>query len=171
MHYCLISRIYHLYIISTDCIIAWYTYFVKYIYTQFIPSLRGRGLLANSVKRCQEKYNVYDIYLDNAETTLIKGLETELTKQKIPINVHKARKSEIVGRIRFTNIIMSQNRFALTPDCKHLTEAMQSAVWDSKQQKDVRLDDGNYNIDSLDAFEYSVEKYMKQIIEIGGLSD
>lgn len=123
------------------------------------------------IKRCQEKYNVYDIYLDNAETTLIKGLETELTKQKIPINVHKARKSEIVGRIRFTNIIMSQNRFALTPDCKHLTEAMQSAVWDSKQQKDVRLDDGNYNIDSLDAFEYSVEKYMKQIIEIGGLSD
>ncbi len=45
---------------------------------------------------------------------------------------------------------------------------MQSAVWDSKQLKDVRLDDGNYNIDSLDAFEYSVEPLMSDIIEIGG---
>lgn len=121
------------------------------------------------IKRCQEKYSVYDIYLDSAETTLIKGLEAELAKQRIPINVHKARKSEIIGRIRFTNIIMSQNRFAVSPNCKHLIQAMQSAVWDAKQQTDVRLDDGNYNIDSLDAFEYSVEPYMNDLIEIGGI--
>lgn len=55
--------------------------------------------------------------------------------------------------------------------CTHLIEAMQSAVWDDKQHDDVRLDDGNYNIDSLDAFEYSVEPLMKKIIEIGGVSD
>ena len=32
--------------------------------------------------------------------------------------------------------------------------------------KDVRLDDGNYNIDSLDAQEYAVEPYMRQIITV-----
>ena len=51
--------------------------------------------------------------------------------------------------------------------CKKLIEALQTAVWDMKKQADVRLDDGNYNIDSLDAFEYSVEKYIPQIIRSG----
>jgi len=51
--------------------------------------------------------------------------------------------------------------------CKHVTEAFQSAVWDSKSLTDCRLDDGNYNIDSLDAFEYSVEQLMNDIIETG----
>ena len=65
---------------------------------------------------------------------------------------------------------MSQKRFCIMRGCKHLTESMQSAVWDSKQQKDVRLDDGNYNIDSLDAFEYSVEPIMRDIIDVGGIN-
>lgn len=51
--------------------------------------------------------------------------------------------------------------------CKHVIEAFQSAVWDSKSTTDSRLDDGNYNIDSLDAFEYSVEPLMNDIITAG----
>lgn len=120
--------------------------------------------------KCQSKYNVYDIYFDSAETTLIKGIKTEIAKNKIPINVHDARKSEILGRIRFTNQIMAQNRFYVMRKCKHFIEALQSAVWDSKKQEDVRLDDGNYNIDSIDGFEYSVEPLINDIIEIGGIT-
>ena len=122
------------------------------------------------IRKCQSKYNVYDIYFDSAETTLISGIETELAKNKIPINAHNARKSEILGRIRFTNQITAQNRFFVMKNCVHFIGAMQSAVWDSKKLDDVRLDDGNYNIDSLDAFEYSVEPLINDIIEIGGLS-
>ena len=121
------------------------------------------------ILRCQNKYNVYDVYFDSAETTLIRGIKAELTKNKIPINAHNARKSEILGRIRFTNQIMAQNRFHVMRNCAHFTEALQSAVWDSKKLEDVRLDDGNYNIDSLDGFEYSVEPLMNDIIEIGGI--
>lgn len=51
--------------------------------------------------------------------------------------------------------------------CTHFIDALSTAVWDMKKQSDVRLDDGNYNIDSLDAFEYSVEKYIPQIIRSG----
>lgn len=123
------------------------------------------------IHKCQSEYNVYDIYFDSAETTLIKGVKSEIAKNKIPINVHNARKTEILGRIRFTNQIMAQNRFCVMRKCRHLTEALQSAVWDSKKQEDVRLDDGNYNIDSLDGFEYSVEPLMNDIIEIGGIMD
>lgn len=122
------------------------------------------------IRRCQSKYNVYDIYFDSAETTLIRGIKSELEKNKIPINPHNARKSEILGRIRFTNQIMAQNRFFIIKHCNHIIQAFQSAVWDSKKLDDIRLDDGNFNIDSLDAFEYSVEPLMNDIIEIGGLN-
>lgn len=123
--------------------------------------------IVDFIRTCQRRYNVHDIYFDSAETTLIMGIRTEIAKNHIPISVHNARKSEILSRIRFTNQIMAQNRFFILSHCKKLIEALQTAVWDMKKQSDVRLDDGNYNIDSLDAFEYSVEKYIPQIIRSG----
>lgn len=52
-------------------------------------------------------------------------------------------------------------------ECTKTLEAFQTAVWDAKSLiKDVRLDDGTYNIDSLDAQEYAVEPYMSQMIDI-----
>lgn len=126
--------------------------------------------IINFIRKCQSKFNVYDIYFDSAETTLIRGIKTELEKNKIPINPHNARKSEILGRIRFTNQIMAQNRFFIIKHCNNIIQALQSVVWDSKKLNDIRLDDGNFNIDSLDAFEYSIEPLMNDIIEIGGLN-
>lgn len=123
--------------------------------------------ICNFILDCQSKYNVYDAYFDSAETTLIRGVKAEVARRRIPINIYNARKSEILGRIRFTNQIIAQKRFYIMQHCRHLTKALQSAVWDSKQHKDVRLDDGNYNIDSLDAFEYSVEPFINDIIEVG----
>lgn len=118
---------------------------------------------------CRKKYNVYDAYFDSAEQVLIRGIKTAAIKNKVPVNIHNAQKSEILGRIRFTNQIIAQKRFFVMRDCKHFIAALQSAVWDSKKLNDVRLDDGNYNIDSLDAFEYSVEPLMNDIIEIEGM--
>ena len=61
---------------------------------------------------------------------------------------------------------MAQKRFFIMKHCSHLIEALQSAVWDSESMKDVRLDNGVYNIDSLDALEYSAEPFMNDIIEM-----
>ena len=117
--------------------------------------------------RCQQKYKVYDMYCDSAEQVLIKGIKSAADRQRIPINIHNARKSEIIGRIRFFSSIMAQKRFFVMQQCSNLIEAMQSAVWDSKiTGKDVRLDDGKYNIDSLDALEYSVEPFINNILEM-----
>ena len=45
-----------------------------------------------------------------------------------------------------------------------IIEALKTAVWDEKSlHKDVRLDDGSTNIDSLDAFEYSLERFEREL--------
>lgn len=122
--------------------------------------------VCNFIKKCQSKYKVHDIYCDSAEQVLIKGIRTATLKNKILIDIHNAKKGAITSRIRFYDRLMSQGRFFVHKNCKNLILALQSAVWDSKSLKDVRLDDGNYNIDSLDAMEYSTETYMNDIFEV-----
>ncbi len=123
------------------------------------------------IRTVQHKYNVHDLYCDSAEQVLIQGIRQAIAKEKLTVNIHNARKSEILGRIRFTNMIMSQRRFYVMRHCEHVIEAFQSALWDSKKMLDTRLDDGTTNVDSLDAFEYSVEKYMNKIIKAGVIND
>lgn len=121
------------------------------------------------IRRCQQRYKIVDMFCDSAEQVLIRGLQAAALHEHIPINIHNARKSEILGRIRFFNAIISQERFFVLRKCKHVTEALQSAVWNAKKLEDSRLDDGSSNIDSLDAMEYSAEPYMKDIIDMGGI--
>lgn len=116
---------------------------------------------------CQKYYRVSAVYCDSAEQTLIRGLKTACAKANIPVSIHNARKGEINDRIRFFCHMQSSGRHKLSRRCSHTLEAFQSAVWDAKYiNKDVRLDDGTYNIDSLDAQEYAVEPYMRQMLRI-----
>jgi hypothetical protein len=48
--------------------------------------------------------------------------------------------------------------------CVHTIDAFKTAVWDDEKLKDVRLDDGTTNIDSLDAQEYSSENHQKALV-------
>lgn len=122
--------------------------------------------LCGFIIRCKNSgVRLTDVYCDSAEQTLIRGLKTACAKQRLAVNISNARKSSILGRIRFTNAMASQGRLFIMPGCRHLIDALQSAVWDSKKADDVRLDDGNYNIDSLDAFEYSFEHLINDMIE------
>lgn len=119
------------------------------------------------VKMCQSKYKIAEAYCDNAETTLIQGLRTACAKEHIAIAVKPAYKKEVNDRIRFYCRLMSSDRYKIAGHCKHTIEAFRTALWDSRFiTKDVRLDDGTTNIDSLDAQEYSTEPYMKSIISI-----
>lgn len=121
----------------------------------------------NFVRSCQARFpKAFNIYCDSAEQVLIKGIRQAFAREKIPINVHNAKKGEITGRIRFFNSMMSQRRFCVMRSCTHLIDALQAAVWDDKELEDVRLDNGTTNIDSLDALEYSTEKYMNKMMKI-----
>ena len=119
------------------------------------------------VSMCQSKYKIAEAYCDNAETTLIQGLRTACAKEHIAISVKPALKKEVNDRIRFYCRLMSAGRYKIAGHCRHTIEAFRTALWDSRFiTKDVRLDDGTTNIDSLDAQEYSTEPYMKSIISI-----
>ncbi len=118
------------------------------------------------VKKAQSKYKVFEAYCDNAETTLIRGLEKAARDAKLAISVLKAQKGPITDRIHFFNRMMSFDRYIILAHCVHLIEAYETVQWDSKTEKATRLDDGSFNIDSLDASEYSVESYIDTMIEV-----
>lgn len=139
----------------------------EYYRKEIISPSQLESDIIDFVRKCQRNYPVYDGYFDSAETTLIRGIKTACAKEKLNFNIHNAKKSEISERIAFTDLIMSQGRFFVLKSCKNIIEALQSAVWDKKYSSGKRLDDGNYNIDSIDAYEYSIEPLMNDIIEAG----
>ena len=51
-------------------------------------------------------------------------------------------------------------------ECKTLVEAISSALWDEDAKEDTRLDDFTSDIDTMDAFEYSWTKFMRQINDV-----
>lgn len=124
------------------------------------------------VQRSQAQCRATSIWCDSAETTLIKGIRTEVFARHIPVEVRNARKGEIIDRIRLCDMLMSQGRFFIMRRCRHTIAALSEAVWDSKSPtKDRRLDDGSTNIDSLDALEYALEPHANWLIEFGGIHE
>ncbi|MBO5369425.1 MAG: PBSX family phage terminase large subunit [Clostridia bacterium] len=120
------------------------------------------------VRKAKARYRVFEVYCDSAESTLIKGFETAATREKLGVSVMKAKKGAIIDRIRFYNFLMSTGRYYVLSHCENIIAAYKDAEWNSKSKdKDERLDDGTFNIDSLDACEYSTEPYMDTMIEIG----
>ncbi len=97
------------------------------------------------------------LFADCAEPTLINGLRRRLT-----VPVRPSRKHPILQRVRAVNLLMSQGRFFYTRDCATLRDALQDAVF-APGRFDERLDNGSTDVDSLDAFEYSFERYINQL--------
>lgn len=110
--------------------------------------------------------NVETVYWDNAETVLGNSIRNAVEKRYPWISVKPARKNRINDRIRCTVRLMGAGRFFITKDCDSLKTAFSDAVWNKEIiGKDERLDDGSTDIDSLDAFEYTIERDMKYLIE------
>lgn len=111
-------------------------------------------------------YNVVEVFADSAEQVLIRGLRNALAKEGIRLPVKDAYKGRIIDRIRFYTLLHGAGKYKVMRHCKHIIDAFSTALWNSKKLNDERLDDGTTNIDSLDAQEYSTEKYQKQIIDL-----
>lgn len=110
--------------------------------------------------------NVESVFWDNAETVLGNSIRNAVEKEFPWIAVKPAKKRPINDRIRCTVKLMGAGRFFITKDCESLGTAFSDAVWDKEAVgKDERLDDGSTDIDSLDAFEYTIERDMKYLIE------
>lgn len=120
------------------------------------------------VRRAKSKYKVYEAYCDSAEQTLIEGLTVAAIHAHLGIEVQNAIKGPINDRIAFYNSLMAQDRFKIVRSCTAHIKALEEAVYDdSKPVKDVRLDNGTTDIDSLDSMEYSTETVQDDILYLG----
>lgn len=128
-------------------------------------------LFCNFCQRILGQYGYITIvYADSAEQTLIAGIRSSLRKNGLSwVRVENAMKTEINDRINATAILMAQGRFEYVDGrCDSLVNALCTAVWDPKElTKNVRLDDGTSDIDSLDSFEYTFERQISQLIRYG----
>ena len=130
------------------------------------------SLFVAFVKGIYQRYGIVSaIYCDSAEQVLIRGLISALRKAGcgwIAEKVHNAAKIQINDRIYLTAGLMAQGRFYYLPAAETLAKALSSCVWNPKKMtSNERLDDGTSDIDSLDAFEYTIEQEYKRILKGG----
>ncbi|MDD3214792.1 MAG: PBSX family phage terminase large subunit, partial [Eubacteriales bacterium] len=126
---------------------------------------RLEAAFVDFARDCLTRFRAHAAYCDSAEPTLILGLRAACARERLPIEIRKARKGPINGRIRFLCRQMAGGRYHILRRCEHTREALLTALWDARHQtEDVRLDDGTTNIDSLDALEYSFEPYMQEMM-------
>ena len=78
------------------------------------------------------------------------------------MQIHNARKMPILERIRLVNKLIAQERFLVYKKAETVKKALYEALWDKKKE-DTRLDDGTTWIDDLDALEYSIEPYYREL--------
>ncbi len=138
----------------------------EYIKREIDPDALNKAFSA-FVQRVSAVYGESQTRADSAEQILIRGLKHTVEKDRIRTTVKNALKLEINNRIRLTLLLMAQKRFYVSRKCEHLIDAFQTAVYDPKKFDDTRLDDGTSDIDSLDAFEYSIEPWFKQLEAAG----
>lgn len=131
------------------------------------PDMLG-NMFCNFCRKILSKYGyITVVYADSAEQTLIAGIRSVLRKNGLGwIRVENALKTEINDRINVTAILMAQGRFFYVEnECESLVNALCTAVWNPKNLiKNERLDDGTSDIDSLDSFEYTIERYISRLI-------
>ena len=120
-------------------------------------------------KRMEYKYNCSIDYMlpDNEEVVLIRGLRKGAPERGLRAAVRGCIKEPINDRIDLERTMIAYEMFYyIDGACDTLVEALSSALWDEDAKEDTRLDDFTSDIDTLDAFEYSFTRYMKQISDV-----
>ena len=112
---------------------------------------------ADSIK---EQYGFVDtIWPDCAEAAIVNELDAHS-----PYHIRGSIKEEILDRVRCADILFSQDRIKIVEgECEDLCDGFRTAVWDDKHD-DEPLDDGTYDRDIIDAFDYSMTPHITQLV-------
>ena len=130
---------------------------------EFISFIKG-------LQRDFESVPVKYVFADSEAQYLINGLAKASRAAGFTFRIGDSAKNEIVERIRCANSLFNTGRLYIHKDCKLLSAGLQAAVWDEKaaeKGKDVRLDNFSTDIDILDAWEYSWERFMQKLLPGG----
>lgn len=151
-----------------------------FVATGVLPNYRGAVALASRrvepedvdklagefLTFCQAVFarwgEIHAVYCDSAEQVLIRQFRAVARRSPLPWlsgRIYSAKKIEINDRIRLTSILMGGGRFWYLPQALTLRDALATALWSGRHPgRDERLDNGSTDIDTLDAFEYSIER-------------
>lgn len=117
-------------------------------------------------KKMMYKYNCNIDYMlpDNEEVVLIRGLKRRVQDEGWETIVRGCVKESINDRIDCGRTMISYNiMYYIDEDNETFVNALSSALWDDKSKEDTRLDDFTTDIDTIDAWEYSWCRFIKQI--------
>lgn len=120
-------------------------------------------------KKMEYKYNcnIDYIFPDNEEVVLIRGLRNGAYERGINAVIRGCIKEPINDRIDLERTMIAYDMlWYMEDECKTFVEAVSSALWDDNAKEDTRLDDFTSDIDTMDAFEYSFTKFMRQINDV-----
>ena len=117
-------------------------------------------------KKMMYKYNCDIDYMlpDNEEVVLIRGLKRRVQEMGWSTIVRGCTKEPINDRIDCGRTMISYGILSyIDEECKIFVDALSSALWDGNAKEDTRLDDFTTDIDTIDAWEYSWCRFMRQI--------
>lgn len=106
-------------------------------------------------------------FADSEAQYLINGLRKASSEAGLGISFGDSAKNEITQRIYCTTALLNLGTLNILSDCELVINGLKSAVWDkdaAEKGKDVRLDNFSSDIDILDGFEYSWERFMKKLL-------
>lgn len=126
--------------------------------TEFVRFVRG----------LQKEYKapIRYAFCDCAETYLIAGIKNAVKSAGLGLAVGDSEKGSIIDRIVCVNTLLNMNRVYILRSCGQVINALRSAMWDAKAAAkgiDKRKDDFTTDIDTCDAFEYSISRFISRL--------
>ncbi len=106
------------------------------------------------------------VFADSEAQYLINSLRRAMARCAPYAKVGDAAKKPIIQRIVATNTLLNTGRLKISRSCRLLSEGLMNSMWDDKRA-DTRRDDFSSDIDVMDAFEYSWERYMNMLCKRG----
>lgn len=101
-------------------------------------------------------------YGDSARSTAIECLNKSLRNAGLSRSVWHSIKLKVNERVSGTNVLMSEDRIFYTELAESARDSFNSAIWNTKfGHEDERLD---FETDVLDAFEYSLERDLNELV-------
>ena len=105
------------------------------------------------------------VFVDSAEPTIIDFLQKSLENENIHIPVKPSIKIPIEDRIHLIGVLLMQDRLKfIDEETNEIIKALQEATQDDKSEIDRWLDDGTSDIDILDAFDYGIENWARELM-------
>lgn len=120
------------------------------------------------IRELQKEYKapIKYAFCDCAETYLIAGIKNAVKAAGLGLAVGDSEKGTIIDRIVCVNTLLNMNRIYILRSCGQVINALRAAMWDAKAAEkgiDKRKDDFTTDIDTCDAFEYSISRFIPKL--------